>query len=126
MHAGSFAMSLQLFFLNLGKIHKVSASWKLHIPPLYPEESALFSVIIFTQNFYVFRTQSQYISLFLVIFMMPISTSHDKDRTQSKYGRMLLKGEMPCWFIRKVKYLLCFLQNCFPLPLCCCCTEPTH
>lgn len=54
MHAGSFAMSLQLFVLNLGKIHKVSASWKLHIPPLYPEESALFSIIIFTQNFYVF------------------------------------------------------------------------
>jgi len=71
------------------------------------------------QSFYMFQTQSQYISLLLVIYEVPISTSHDKGRRQSKSGWMILRGEMPCWFIRKVKHILCFLQACFPLLLCC-------
>lgn len=37
----------------------------------------------------------------------------DKDRRQSKFGRMILRGEMPCWFIRKVKHLLFFFTNLF-------------
>lgn len=63
MHAGILTVSLQLLGFNLAKIHKVSDSWKLHIPALYPEESAVFSAI--TQSFYMFRIQRQYISLFL-------------------------------------------------------------
>lgn len=38
----------------------------------------------------------------------------DKDRRQSKFGRMIVWREMPCWFIRKVKHLLCFLLTYFP------------
>lgn len=65
MHAGILTVSLQLLGFNLAKIHKVSDSWKSHIPPLYPEESAVFLAITLTQSFYMFRIQRQYISLFL-------------------------------------------------------------
>lgn len=87
---------------------------------------SVFSTITFTQSFYRCQTQSQYTSLFWVIFMMPISSSHDRDRRQSKFGRMTLRGETPRWFIGEVKNLLYFLQTCFPLLLCCRCSEPTH
>lgn len=59
-------------------------------------------------------------------FMMPVSTSCDKDRRQSKSGRSTLRGEMSYLFTRKMKYFLCLLQTCLPLLLPCSCCEPPH
>lgn len=48
-------------------------------------------------------------------FMMPVSTCCDKDRKPNKSGRSILREEMSCLFMRKLKHFLCFLQTFFPL-----------